>query len=62
MSTRGCGCVSLEHSWQHREDVSEWFLQKTEPLLKFGAHFGRLRHSLSGGITLKAQQKGRLCS
>jgi len=44
-STSGCGCSSLEHSWQHCRDVSEWFMQKTEPLLK-GAHFGQLRHSL----------------
>ena len=50
ISTRGCGCAPLEHSWQHRGDVSEWFMQKTEPLLKFGAHFGQLRHSLSGDV------------
>jgi len=56
ISTRGCGCASLEHS-QHRGDVSEWFIQKTQPLLKCGAHSGQLRHSLSGGVTLKAQQK-----
>ena len=31
-------------------------MQKTEPLVKFGDHFGQLRHSLSGGVTLKAQQ------
>ena len=62
ISTRGCGCASLEHSWQHRGDVSEWLMQKTEPLLKFGAHSGQFRHSLSGGVMLKAQQKGRLCS
>ena len=62
ISTRGVVCTSLEHSWQHRGDVSEWFMQTTESLLKFGAHFGQLRHSLSGGGTLKTQQKGRLCS
>ena len=52
ISARKCSCVSLEHSWQHRGDVSEWFMQKTEPLLKFGAHSGHLRHSLSGGVTI----------
>jgi len=34
ISMRGCGCASLEHSWQHCGDVSEWFMQKTERLLK----------------------------
>jgi len=29
ISTRGCGCASFEDSWQHRGDVSEWFMQKT---------------------------------
>jgi len=53
---------ALEHSWQHRGDISEWFMQKTEPLLKFGAHSGQLRHSLSGAVKFKAQQKGRLFS
>ena len=62
ISTRRCGCASLEHSWQHHGDVSEWFMQKTETLLKFGAHSGQLRHSLSGSVTLKAQQKSRQCS
>jgi len=60
-STRGCGCASWEHSWQHCGEVSEWFMQKTEPLLKIGAHFGQLRHSLRGSVTLKAQQKGCVC-
>jgi len=62
ISTRGCCCAPLEHILQHRGNVSEWFMQKNEPLLKFGAHSGQLRHSLSGGVTLKAQQKVRLCS
>jgi len=41
---------------------TEWFVQKTEPLLKFGAHSGQLRHSLSGAVKFKVQQKGRLFS
>jgi len=52
ITTRDCGCASLEHSWQHRGDVSKWFMQKTETLLNFGAHSGQLRHSLSGGVKL----------
>jgi len=55
-------CASLEHSWQHLGDVSEWFMQKIEPLLNFGAYSGQLRHSLCGGVMLQVQQKGRLCS
>jgi len=37
-------------------------MQKTEPLLKIGGRLWQLRQSFSGGDTLKAQQKGRLCS
>jgi len=52
--------------WNTVVNIVETFLnglcRKPNPFLKYGGHFWQLRHSIRGGVTLKAHQKGRMCS